>query len=156
MSKLTNLVKEVIKNNQYLTIASSDSSGKAWVSVVAYVYDDDYNFYYVSIPDSQHQQDIEHNSNIAFTIFDSHQSWGKGIGIQVEASVEEVGIKDIPRVTKMYFLRKYPYGDVIGKFGKGLRNLLKGKVYRFYKAVPTRFWYPDLDAEVDARVEVKL
>lgn len=147
---------KIIQENQYMTLATSDSAGNSWASPVAYTYDSDFNFYWVSLPSSSHQKNIEVNPNISFSIFDSHQNWGEGIGLQIEAKVEKVPLSDLPKVSKLYFSRKYPYGDVIGSFGKGLKELLKGKVYHFYKAAPIKIWTADLDAEVDARVEVKL
>jgi uncharacterized protein YhbP (UPF0306 family) len=153
---LSKLAKEIIENNQYMTIASSGVSGKAWVSTVAYAHDKKFTFYWASIPNSQHQQNIKQNPKIVFSIFDSHQLWGEGVGVQIEATAEEVGLSDISVATKAYFSRKYPYGNVLGSFGKGLKDLLKGKIYHFYKAIPTRLWVPDPDAPVDTRIEVFL
>ncbi len=156
MHELKESVLEIIHSNQYLTIASCDSTGKAWASTVAYVVDEDYNFYWASLPSSRHQQNILNNPNISFAIFDSHQNWGEGNGLQIEATVSKVPFKNYPSVTYLYFNRKYPYGQASGKFGQGLRSLLSGKVYRFYKAIPKKVWIPDPNAEVDARIETKI
>lgn len=153
---LTKLAKDIIEQNQYMTIASTDSSGNAWASPVAYTFDDKYNFYWVSVPESTHQQNIKRNPNIVLAIFDSHQLWGEGVGVQIEANVAEVSLIEIPHAMDKYFTRKYPYGSALGSFGEGLKGLLKGKIYRFYKATPTQVWVPDPDAEVDARKEVFL
>lgn len=139
-----------------MTIASVDTGGNAWASPVAYVFDKEFNFYWVSVPGSKHQQNIANNSSVSIAIFDSHQLWGEGVGVQMEATVEQVTLKDIPQVTTLYFTREYPYGNALGAFGKGLKELLKGKVYHFYKAVPKTVWVPDPTAEVDARIEVEL
>lgn len=158
-TKISSIIKEaieIIENNQYMTIASTDKNNNSWVSPVAYTFDSDFNFFWVSVPSSKHQQNIEHNPSIVFSIFDSHQAWGEGVGLQIEAEVTSVPIKDMPKVIKLYFNRKYPYGGTLGAFGKGLRNLLKKRVYRFYKATPTTFWYPDFDAEVDSRMKIDL
>ncbi len=132
--KLTQLAKTIIETNQYMTLATCDNLGNAWASPVAYVFDDKYNFYWVSVPESKHQHNIKHNSQITFAIFDSHQLWGEGVGVQIEAKVEEVKLLELPRVVELYFSRKYPFGNASGAFGKGLRELLKGRIYRFYKA----------------------
>lgn len=153
---LKQLAKDIIGNNQYMTIASSDNEGNAWASPVAYVFDDKFNFYWVSVLKSKHQENIKNNPNVSIAIFDSHQLWGEGTGVQMMAVVKEVSLKEFPSVTKLYFSRKYPHGSASGAFGKGLRDLLKGKIYYFYKATPTKIWVPDPDADVDARIEVKL
>jgi len=156
MSDLSVFAKDIIENNQYMTIASSDELGRPWAAPVAYVYDAEYNFYWVSVPESRHQQNIKKNPDIVISIFDSQQLWGIGAGVQIEATSGEVGLKSVSSVTKLYFSRKYPYKNPCGIFGKGLRTLLKGKVYRFYKAVPNKVWVPDPNAAVDARIEVFL
>lgn len=153
---LTRLAIEIIQNNQYMTISSADTSGNSWASPVAYSFDNEFNFYWVSVPDSKHQKNIKINPKITFSIFDSHQLWGEGVGVQIEALATEVSIMDYPHVLDIYFSRQYPYGNVIGSFGKGLRELLKGNIYHFYCAKPTRVWVPDPDADVDSRVEVQL
>lgn len=154
--ELADLAKNIINQNQYMTIASVDKQGSAWASPVAYVFDKAFNLYWVSVPESKHQQNIANNPNISITIFDSHQLWGEGVGVQMGATVEQVSLKDIPQVTTLYFTREYPYGNALGAFGKGLQDLLKGKIYHFYKATPNKVWVPDPNAEVDARIEVKL
>jgi len=153
---LNQLAKTIIDTNQYMTIASVDEHNNPWASTVAYVYDGNYNFYWVSVPESLHQKNIAHNPKIVFSIFDSHQKWGEGVGVQIEAIVTKVDLRELPKATECYFSRDYPYGNVLGAFGKGLENLIKGKIYHFYKATPTKVWVPDPDADVDARVEVNL
>ncbi|MCA9391937.1 pyridoxamine 5'-phosphate oxidase family protein [candidate division WWE3 bacterium] len=157
-TQLVEMAKGIIEANQYMTIASCDESGNAWASTVCYAYDDDYKFYWVSFPNTKHQQNIKNNPNISFTIFDSHQDWGNGDGVQIEATAQQVSLTDLPHATKVYFSRNYPYGKnkVATAYGDGLRKLLQGKIYHFCKATPTKVWVPDPDADVDARVEVKL
>ena len=155
---LEELAKDIIKKSQYMTIASVDARGVPWASAVCYACDTNYNFYWVSLPSSKHQANITHNSKIAFTIFDSHQDWGEGIGVQGEATVEKVKLSEIAHAQKTFFNRDYPFGksNVISAYGEGLKSLLKGKIYLFYKAIPTKIWVPDPEADVDARVEVTL
>ncbi len=139
-----------------MTIASSDETGEAWASPVAYVYDDSYNLYWVSVPKSKHQRNINYNPKVSLAIFDSHQLWGEGVGVQIEATVEQVSFMELPKVTKLYFRREYPYGNASGAFGDGLKELLKGKVYHFYKATPTKVWIPDPKSDIDSRLAIDL
>lgn len=91
------LAREIIAKNQYMTIASSDEQGNAWASPVAYVYDEDFNFYWVSVPGSLHQKNIKNKPKVSIAIFDSHQLWGEGVGVQMEVNVSEIPLKDIPK-----------------------------------------------------------
>lgn len=148
--------KDIIQANQYMTLASVSNKGLPWASAVCYAYDTSYNFYWVSMPDSNHQKNIKENSTVSATIFDSHQDWGAGIGIQLVAEVTEVTPKEYSVAFAVYFSRKYPYGKVTKAFSEGLKQLLKGKTYRFYKATPKHIWVPDPESDFDIRVEVHL
>lgn len=68
---LNKLAKEIIENNQYITISSVGGGGKAWISPVVYAYDRAFNFYFFSMPTSRHCLNIKENKNIACAIFDS-------------------------------------------------------------------------------------
>lgn len=155
-SDYASIVKDIIAKNQYLTLATVDAKGNPWASPVAYIYDEDFKFYWASMHSSRHQININHSPRIAFAVFDSTQKWGEGIGIQVEATVNQISLGELPKVTAMYFSRKYPYGEATGPLVLGLKKLLQGSIYHFYKATPTKVWMPDPNAEVDTRIEVDL
>lgn len=156
VSNLNALARKIIEENQYLTIGSTNSDSTAWVSPVAYAYDSDWNFYFASIDTTKHCKNFLTTKNISAAIFDSHQNWGEGIGLQIEGVVGKVGLLEIPAVVKTYFSRKFPYGNISGAFARSFKELLKKEVYNFYKITPTKFWMGDPDSEVDVRVEVKL
>lgn len=156
MTDYTKLAREIVEKNQYMTIGSSNSDGTAWVSPVAYAYDKDWNFYFASIDSSKHCQNLLKNNIVSVAIFDSCQKWGYGIGLQIEGGVTKVGLSEIPKAIKIYFSRKWPYGEITGSFAKSFKKLLKIRTYEFYKITPTKFWMGDPDSEVDVRVEVKL
>ena len=107
---LAQLAKDIISTNQYMTIASVDSKGVPWASALCYAYDSNYNFYWVSLPSSKHQSNISNNSEVSFAIFDSHQDWGEGDGIQGNATVEKVALSEIVHAQTTFFTRDYPYG----------------------------------------------
>jgi uncharacterized protein YhbP (UPF0306 family) len=158
IKNLNKLAKEIIENNQYVTIATTNEKGKPWISPVAYTLDNDYNLYFISMPTSKHGKNIEVNNNIAAAIFDSQQLWGDGIGLQIEAKVEIVKLKDIPRAIKLYAFRKYPYGGLNTEkamhFAKSM--VLDGKKYKIYKITPKTVYMNDPNADTDVRVKIKL
>lgn len=151
---LNNLTKKIIEENEYLTLATVDQSGNPWVCILAYCFDANYNFYFVSLPNSNHSEHIKNNSNVAFTVFDSRQDFGKGVGLQIEGKAKEIDDSELPETEKIYFNRKYPYGNINNEFIDGLKDLLKKKVYRFYKISQTVFWINDPSADTDKRVKV--
>lgn len=152
---LSILAKSIITKNQYLVLGTVGENG-AWISPVAYVYDDKWNFYFVSLPASKHCTNLSKNNRASFAIYDSHQDWGEGIGLQIEGTVEKVQLTELPKATALYFSRKYPYRTITNTFAIGLKKLLNNQTYSFYKITPSKFWINNPDADVDERVEVKL
>lgn len=153
---LSLLAKQIVTQNEYLTLATVGETGTPWVSILAYAYDSDFTFYFASLPDSRHSKEVEKRNDVSFSIFDSHQDFGTGVGLQVEARLEVVTEADSERVLKLYYGRKYPYGNVSNEFMEGLKKLLENKTYLFYKLTPKRVWINDPTADTDRRVEVNL
>lgn len=153
---LNQLAREIIKQNQYMTLGSSNAEGGTWVSPVVYAYDDKWNFYFVSIPDSRHCQNASSHNKVALAIFDSHQLLGEGVGLQIEGLVEEVKITQVPGAAVTYFKRQYPYGKMRHAFNDALKKFLEKKLYRFYKVTPTKVWINNPNSQVDERAEVTL
>ena len=123
------LARKIIDNNQYMTIACANNED-SWISPVAYAQDSDNIFYFVSMPDSKHISYIKRNKNVTVAIFDSHQDWGSGIGLQIEGEISEVALIELPHAMTVYFTRNNPYGKITDAYGKALKNLLKIKNYK--------------------------
>lgn len=153
---LSLLAKQIIAQNEYLTLATVGQTGAPWVSILAYAYDDDFTFYFASLPGSRHSIEAHKRNDVSFSIFDSHQGFGTGVGLQIEGTIEVVDDADTARVLDLYYGRKYPYGNVSNEFMEGLRKLLENKTYLFYKLTPKQVWINDPSADTDRRVEVKL
>lgn len=152
---LNKLAKEIIDKNQYLALATTNGNKNLWISPVCYAYDKDFNFYFGSLPTSKHSVNGMKNKKVAFAIYDSTQKWGYGVGLQIEGTLEEVKLTQMPRAMKIYLTRNYPYGNITGAFAKGFKELLNKKIYRFYKLTPIKIWMNNPEADVDERVEVK-
>jgi uncharacterized protein YhbP (UPF0306 family) len=156
--KLNKLAKMIIKNNEYTTLATSDSNGAPWVSILAYSYDTDWNLYFVSIPKSKHGQQLERKRMVACSIFDSRQDWGKGVGLQIEAKCKIISENEFKHVSKVYFERKYPYGKVEPDTKKFFKKSLsdKNSLYKFYKIEPKTVWMNNPYSKTDVRVSINL
>lgn len=151
---LKSMAKTVLKDNQYMSLGTSSGAGKAWVSPVVYAYDKNLNLYFMSLPSSKHCQNIELDPIVSVAIFDSHQNFGQGVGLQIRAKVNKVAVKDIPAVFKLYFGRKWPYGKLenINEF----KRFFKMYKYKFYKCTPLETFLNDPRKEYDCRVKVRL
>jgi len=87
------ILNEVLAENKYFCLATSDANGTPWSSPLLYIKDEDYNFYFLSHSGSRHCQNIKENNQVAFSIFDSKQNPGIAFGIQAYGKaniVEEI------------------------------------------------------------------
>ncbi len=142
---LTAETKKIIATNTYLTIATSDGENP-WISPVHYGVDENYIFYFCSMPISHHSKLIEKNPNVAFAIFDSTAPEGKGIGIQVRARAEL-----LPEAEYQHALKYYKSIFVPTDIEK-----IKKSPYKFYKLTPTEIYITDPKSDKDERAQIKL
>lgn len=153
---LNHLAGEIIKNNQYMSLATVGKDNFPWISPVAYAYDEKWNFYFVTIPSSKHGLNFNINNHIVAAIFDSTQKLGQGVGLQIEGRVEDVGLTNLPIALSNLYNRKYPFGNMTSTFAVGLKKLLQKKVYHCYRFIPTIIWMNDPNSNRDERVQVYL
>lgn len=143
--RLNKIAEDIIKNNIYLTLATSD--GTPWAAPVFYAADDKYNFYYISQMDSLHTQQILKNHTVSFAIFDSHQKEGTGNGAQGLGKAYLLKDEELQEAFKWYHTT---FVEMKPKFFTGKSP------YRFFKIITERFFVLDPEAKVDKRVEVYL
>lgn len=138
-----NIAIDIIKNNIYLTLATTD--GKTpWAAPLHYCFDSDFNLIYISHPTSLHSQNIKKSTRVAFTIFDSTQAEGAGNGIQGDGTVIELDDDEEIKALKVYktiFVESTP--EKIHEAG-----------YKVYEIIPEHFYIQDPNG--DERIEVKL
>ena len=158
VKNLNNLARKIIEGNQYVTIATTDKGGQPWISPVAYTYDNNWNFYFLSMPASKHCTNIAANKQVAIAIFDSTQLWGEGVGLQIEAEAESLKLTGYPKAIKLYATRNYPFGgintDRAMKFAKSM--ISESRMYKIYKLIPRIVWMNDPNSDKDERVKIQL
>ncbi len=151
---LKQTARNILTDNQYMTLGTVNPDGKPWVSPVVYFYDKKWNLYFMSLPGSRHCQNILENNILAVAIFDSHQDLGQGVGLQIEAEARVAPISETVKVLKYSILRKWPYG--LASTIKDTRRFMKLYNYRFYKITPTKIWLNDPRKKTDERVRVRI
>ncbi len=142
--RLINLAKSVIKENQYLSLATANKKGKPWVSVIYYCCDRDYNFYYASQLESVHSKNIFENHRVASAIFNSTAAEGTGVGLQIAGEVHIVKDTELSKAFHYYHSRFVT------------EEMVRNGPYKLFKFSPVKIYINDPDAKVDKRVEVKL
>lgn len=143
--QVTEIVRNIVMENTYLTLATADDDGP-WCAPVQYVADDDLNLYFVSLPESRHMSHVKSNPSVAVAIFDSQQPPFTSRGVQIEGTADAYSKSDNP------FAR-------IGGFDwpEDLQELVPG--YVAVRVTPVRFYLPRVlvdGVQRDERVEVAL
>ncbi len=158
MENKTPKAKQITKENRFITLATSSKTGVPWISPVFYSFDDDYNLYWVSNKNSRHSQLIRENPCVAIVIYNSTKGEGEGDAVYIEASVVELSEEaEIEKAIQVYDQRASKEELRI----KNPSNVLGSKVWRVYKAIPTKVYKSGPSKEVrgqhiDTTVEIKL
>jgi uncharacterized protein YhbP (UPF0306 family) len=130
-------VAYLLENNEHMVVSTADKFGKpCWVSPVFYVYDDDYNLYWVSAKDTLHSKNIRENKRVAIVIF-GPLSTGESDGVYFDALVKELKIEaEINDAIKILHRRTQPK-----KYMVSSSNEVKDDAaWRIYKARPKQIF----------------
>ncbi|MES2409282.1 MAG: pyridoxamine 5'-phosphate oxidase family protein [Patescibacteria group bacterium] len=146
--------KEIIEDVIYITLATVSKEGNPWNSPVYTAYDNEYNFYWISSPDSQHSKNIEFNHKVFAVIYSSNAKEGTGEGVYMQGKAEVMNDEDkITLALKTFYARK----NKETKSAKDFIGVSPRSVYRF---TPERVWVNDdikiNGHHVDTRNEVNL
>ena len=146
--------KIIIDKIQYLTIATADKNRQPWNTAVYTSFDENYTFFWISSPLSQHSKNISENNNVFLLIYDSSiaESTGEGVYMQDKAY-------ELQTAAEIEHAKKYHYGRKF-KDPRSTKDFLGESPRRFYKAVPEKYWINTHEKvaghHVDKRVEVRL
>jgi pyridoxine/pyridoxamine 5'-phosphate oxidase len=154
MKDLAKRAKEIIKQIQYVTIASATKDGMPWNSPVFSANDEDYNFYWGTHKDSQKARNIAANNNVFLVIYDSTVRPGTGEGVYVKAKAHQ--ITDPNEAKRVFELLKSRHATDFWDFAA----VSEAGPIRLYKAVPQQAWMNDNGQKkghyIDIRTEIKL
>ncbi len=64
-------IEEICRKNELLALATISEGSKVFNATAFYVYDEDFNFYILTEPDTDHCENLEKNSSISLSIYDS-------------------------------------------------------------------------------------
>lgn len=129
---LGDLVRKVIDENVYMTLATTDRDGQPWASPVFYAAELYSDFYWVSSPEVTHSRNLVHCPQVSIVIFDSRAPVGTGeaSAVYMTAVAGEVQAADVDQG-----LLVYP-----GPPRRGARRFVAADVqapapYRLYRAL---------------------
>ena len=90
-----------------MSLATSDAGG-LWVADVIYVFDNDFNIYWMSDPEVRHSKAILNNPKVAGTITISSKSKESNLGLQFSGTAEKIEGARFDLATEHLLKRGYP------------------------------------------------
>ena len=104
------VARELIDSLQYMTLATSDESGRPWPSPVWFAHDEYTRFLWVSKPDARHSRNLAARPEAGIVIFDSTVPMGTGQAVYAEATVELLQGEDEERGIGVFSARSEANG----------------------------------------------
>ncbi len=107
VSKIVKSVTGILQKNKLLTLSTYDETRKQPHCCSAYyVFDDEFNIYVWTSPESVHGKHIKENSNLAVNIADTKQPWGSQLqGLQIHGTARLVTLSELVKAGAMYLKR---------------------------------------------------
>lgn len=100
---------EIAGRNELLALATVSEDSKAFNATAFYVFDQELNFYILTEPDTDHAQNLEENSSISLSIYDSNQEWSdEKKGLQVFGEAEELSEEEMISEAFKLYTERFP------------------------------------------------
>lgn len=149
-------MRQIIRENRYLTLATANKKGEAWASPLAYAYDEAKNiFYFYSARSSRHCLNMAENPKVSVCIFNSTLPSAKAEGLQFDAVVEEVSVGDLPQVMDFYFETSFPDEEERKEWVRPVSDFLPDSAQAFYQIKPINLFINDHQDGIDFRKEIR-
>lgn len=126
------VIREYLPNVLHMSLGTCVDN-KPWVCEVHFVYDDELNLYWRSMPSRRHSQEIARNPNVAANIVEQHAKDDKPRGLYVEGTAEIVTIGPGSAIHQLFQER-------LGDFAADLSDLENTDGRKFYKLTASD-WY---------------
>jgi uncharacterized protein YhbP (UPF0306 family) len=133
-------VEKVIRNYLaeiiHMSLATTDGN-KPWVCEVHFVFDQDLNLYFRSLPDRRHSQEIATNPNVAGNMVIQHQIGEKPRAVYFEGKAERLEDVTGKHIVYTLFNDRFKLGPEIVKETKDSAG------HQFYKISVDNFYLFD-------------
>jgi hypothetical protein len=125
--------RAIIDANLYMTLGTADGEGRPWVTPVFYATEDYTAFYWVSVLDAKHSQNLLERPQVSMVVFDSQVPAYTGQAVYLSASAHELAGSDLERGVEIF----------PGPSARGGRAMTTGQLrpparYRLYRATASQ------------------
>lgn len=98
----SDLVRSIVDQNPYMTLATADKDGTPWASPVWYATADYLEYIWVSSPEARHSQNLAGRPELGIVIFDSQQRPYTSEGVYLSALAEQVPDAELDRCIEIF------------------------------------------------------
>lgn len=128
--KLNQSIQEILDNNKLLSMATVDNEKKSHINTAYFAFNDKLNLFLITDPATKHAKNIEHNSSVAATVFDSHLGfWTEMQGLQLFGTCYKTPFVHLPNALSC-FINRFPVFTELVK--KPADMLKKSIIVKFY------------------------
>ncbi len=153
MNKTEELIRKYLQQGRVMQLATV-KDGQPWCCNVHYVFDEQLNLYWASLPTRRHSQEIRDHSKVAAAIAIKPQQ--PVIGMQIEGIAEQLtNSADIEKAAKIYYERYKSDADFFTNF---VEDFVSGvRLHKFYRIAPKAIvLFDEVDFPQSPRQEFKL
>jgi uncharacterized protein YhbP (UPF0306 family) len=155
----TEMAKNIIKNNKFLSLATCNNKGEVWIAPLSYSVDNDLNFYFTTAVDSIHIDHIRENPYVAFSIFNSTKNVSDIDGLQFKGVAGEVERSKLASIVPEYYKQVFPDPTEREEWESSWEHFTIDvfPVYRFFQIIPIEIYKRDTENDdVDRRVQISI
>jgi uncharacterized protein YhbP (UPF0306 family) len=147
-SDLATIVRTIVEENDYMTLATADGDGRPWASPVWYAPTGAMELLWLSRPEARHSRNLAARAELAIVIFNSSAPIGTGQGAYIEAVGEQVPESQMERCVAAYSQRSQARGGP----ALTVAEAHAAAPHRLYRASASRYFL----GVRDERVQVSL
>ncbi|MCB0754296.1 MAG: pyridoxamine 5'-phosphate oxidase family protein [Flavobacteriales bacterium] len=137
-SELIRSITEILESTQLWSMATVSPSGTPHINTAYFSYDENFRFYFITSPHTQHGKFIEANPEVAVSIFSTDHPWQEVPfrGIQLWGKARNLHVLASPTDARASYCNRFPKAaDWIGPEKQESRSDVHD---RFFDLEPTR------------------
>jgi len=146
----SDIARDVLDTNSFMTLATADSDGLPWASPVWFATEDYRSLYWVSAPDTRHSMNIAVRPEISVVVFDSTQRPGDVTAVYMTATAAKA--TDLEEGMAVFSRKSVRQGSDEW----GVSRVTGDARLRLYRASVVEHYILDPDATIDTRLQVTL
>jgi len=129
--KINKSLSAILDSNVLLSMATIKNKKESYINTVYYAYSNSLNFYYLSPPSAEHSKNLEKNTSVAASIFDSAQKLptAKKSGLQIFGESKLAKGKELLEGLSLYAARYVWIVKYIKSPKDFFKRIIESKLY---------------------------